>query len=132
MKRMLRISLTVAVVAGGLMVCSPSSEAGPWRRGPFRGWGYGPGWGYRGVYRPYGFGWGGVRPVYRAYGWGYPAYGLGYPGYGLGYTGYGINAPGLGIWGMGPGYGMGYNGFYGTSMSIGNSLGGFYMSSYPF
>jgi hypothetical protein len=125
MKRILRILLVVGILTGGLMTCSPSSQAGPFRRGWHRGYvygpAYGPGWGYRSVYRPFGFGGG-----YRSYGWGYPAYGWGAPGYG-------VNAPAFGVLGMRyPGYGAGYSGFYGTSMSIGSPLGGFYMSSYPY
>jgi hypothetical protein len=128
MKRILRILLVVGILAGGLMVCSPSSQAGPFRRGWHRGYVYGPafgpGWGYS-AYRPYGYGRG-----YRGYGWGHPAY---VGGYGLGYPGYGFNAPAFGVYGMGyPGYGYGYTGYYGTSMSVGNPFGGFYMSSFPY
>jgi hypothetical protein len=136
MKRLMRILLVVGVLAGGLALGSPSSEAGPWGRGPFRrvGWGryYGPGWGgwgYR-AYRPLGYGWGGYGLGYRPYGWGYGGYGWGYPGYG-----YGINNPALGIFGFGSGYsgyGFGYPGFYGTNISVGSPMGGFYMSSYPY
>ena len=132
MKRILRILLVVGVLAGGLMACSPSSQAGPFRRGWYRGYGYGPGWGYRQVYRPYGYGWGRYGMGFRRFGWGYPAYGWGYPGYGMGYSGYGLNAPAFGVFGMGPGYGMGYPGYSGTSMSIGTPMSGFFMSSYPY
>jgi hypothetical protein len=135
MKRIMRILLVAGLLVGGLALFSPSSQAGPRGRGGFRrgGWGraYGPGWGYR-AYRPYGYGWGGYGLGYRPYGWGYRGYGWGYPGYGLGYTGYGINNPALGVFGVGPGYGMGYPGYYGTSLSIGSPMGGFYMSSYPY
>ncbi len=130
MKRIMRLLLVVGLLAGGVWLGSPSAQAGPFGRGPWRrgwGWGraYGPAYGYR-VYRPYGYGWGGYGMGYRGFGWGYPAYGMGYPGYG-------INNPALGVFGVGPGYGLGgYSGFYGTSMSIGSPMGGFYMSSYPY
>ncbi len=139
MKRILRTLLVVGILAGGLALCSPSSEAGPFGRGPIRrgGWGrvYGPGWGYR-AYRPYGWGYG----AYRPYGWGgYGVarpygYGWGYPGYGYGYTGYGINSPALGVFGGGyPAFGYGgYPGVYGTNISVGSPMGGFSMSSYPY
>jgi hypothetical protein len=125
MKRILRILLVVGLLTGGLALCSPSAEAGPFGRGgPFRrgGWGgfYGPGRGY-GAYRPVGWGYGAYRPVGWGYGayrpWGYGAYGWGYPAYGVGYPGYGFPA---------------YPGYYGTSISVGNPMGGFYMSSYPY
>jgi len=133
MKRILRILLVVGILGGALMVGSTSSQAGPFRRGPYRGYGYGPGWGYHHVYRPYGYGWGGYGMGYRSYGWGYPGYVGAYPAYGLGYPGYGLNAPAFGVYGMGyPGYGMGYSGFYSTSMSIGGPLGGFSMFNYPY
>ena len=79
-----------------------------WRRGAgYHAWG--PGWGYRGYYRPYGYYYGGY-PAYRyygypvspyyGYGYGYPAYGYGYgyPAYGFysyGYPAYGV---GIGVW----------------------------------
>jgi hypothetical protein len=137
MKRIMRILLVVGLLAGGMALCSPSSEAGPFGRGPFRraGWGgvYGPGWGYT-AYRPYGYGWGGFGPAYRPSGWGYGGYGVGYPVYGAGYGGYGFNYPAYGAYGAGyPAYGYGgYPGFYGTRISVGSPLGGFYMSSYPY
>lgn len=127
MKRIVRLSLVVGLVAGTLALCSPSSEAGLFRRG-YRGgyWGrtyYGPGWGYRTVYRPYGLGVTGYNPGFGGYGWaygGYPAYGLGM--YGVGYPSYGY------------GYGgFGYPSVYGgTSISIGSPMGGFIMGSYPY
>jgi hypothetical protein len=145
MNRIMRILLVVGLLVGGLAIFSPSSEAGPRGRGPIRrgGWGrvYGPGYGYRVYPRAYGYGRGGYgaayRPFgwgYRGYGWGYPGYRWGYPGYGLGYPGYGINNPALGVFGVGnyPGYGFGYPGYYGTSLSIGSPLGGFFMRSYPY
>jgi hypothetical protein len=145
MKRILRSLLVFGVLAGGLALCSPSAEAGPF--GPFRrgGWGryYGPGWGYRGyrpygwgysVYRPYGYGlgWGGYGLGYPGYGWGYRGYGWGYPAYG--YNSLGIfNNPVVGGFGYPGSYGFGgYPGYYGTSISIGVPMGGFYMSSYPY
>jgi hypothetical protein len=125
MRRILRIFLVVGILAGGLIACSSSSQAGPFRRGWHRGYVYGPvygpGWGYYSVYRPYGRGWG-----YGSYGWGYPAYGWAGPVYG-------VNAPAFGVYSPGYlGYGYGYSGFYGTSVSVGSPLGGFYMSSFPF
>jgi hypothetical protein len=127
---MLRVFLTVGLLVGGLTLLAPSSQAGPFRRGWHGGYGwgrgyYGPGWGYRQVYRPYGYGWGGDGPVYRGMGWGYrgyPAYGFGL--YGLGYSGYRFGYPGYGF-GYPGGYGFGYPGVYGTSISIGNPWGGF-------
>jgi len=137
MKRIMRILLVVGIMAVGVAVFSPTSEAGPFGRGPIRrgGWGrvYGPGWGYR-PYRPYGYGRGGFGPGYRRYGWGYGGYGWGYPAYGYGYRGYGLNNPALGVFGVGsPGYGFGgYPGFDGTNVAVGSPLGGFYMGNYPY
>src|SRR5262249_22295534 len=112
MKRILRILLIVGVLAGALTICTSTSQAGPFRRGGYRGYGwgrayFGPGWGYRQVYRPYGYGLGGYGLGYRNRGWGYGGYGMGYPVYGLGAYGMGY-----------PGYGWGYPGFYGTSISV--------------
>jgi hypothetical protein len=129
MKRILRISLIVGLVAGSLTLCAQSSEArpfGPFRRGWPGGYGYGrayygPGWGYRHVYRPYGPAGGGYGLGYRNYGWGYGGYTMGYPAYGFGMYGAGY-----------PGYGWGYPGVYGTSITIGSPVGGFYMGSYPY
>lgn len=122
MKRILRLLLTVGLLAGSLAYCVPSAEAGPFRRG-WRGgygWGrgyYGPGWGYHQVYRPYGFG-----PGFRGMGRGFGAYGMGYPGYSGIYGGYGFS-----------GFGLGYPGFYGNSMMIGGSpLTGYYGGGFPF
>lgn len=124
MKRHLSVLLIAGLMAGGLALCSPKSEAGIFRRGgPFRGYGvyqaYGPGYGY-GVYSHAGYGWGGYGMGYRNYGYG----GYGYPAYG--YSGYGY--PGYMGYGLG-----GYPAVYGTSVSIGTSpYSGFYMSTYPY
>jgi hypothetical protein len=136
MKRHLRVLLIAGLLAGGLALCSPTSEAGIFRRGgPFRGWGYRsayPAYGYS-VYRPYGYGMGGYGMGYRSYGWGYG--GFGYPAYsGYGNPAFGVySAGGYPGYGLG-GYGMGrYPAVYGTSLSIGTGpYGGFYMSSYPY
>lgn len=126
MKRIMRLLLVVGLVAGSLALCSPTSQAGPFRRGWGRGYGwgrvhYGPGFGYRTVYRPYGMGYGG-------YGFGYPgSYGVGYGGY----PAYGLGMYGAGYSGLGYG-GFGYPAVYGSSISVGTGMGGFYMGSYPF
>lgn len=125
MKRIMRLSLVVGLLVVGLSLVSPTAEAGPFRRGwgGGYGWGrgaYGPGWGYRQVYRPYGYGWGGYRPGFRGFG---PVY-RPYPAYGLGM--YGVGYPGMGYGGWG------YPSVYGTSMTIGNPLGGFSMGMYPY
>jgi hypothetical protein len=140
MKRHLRLVLIIGLLAGGLVLCSPASEAGIFRRGgPFRGYGgygrgrvFAPVGGY-GVYRPYRYGWGGYGMGYRGYGIGLGRYGYGYPaygGYGIGYPGYGsgLNYPAFGV------YGMGYNpAIFGSSLSVGTGpYGGFYMNSYPY
>jgi hypothetical protein len=130
MKRMWRILLIAGLVAGSLTFYAKPSQAGPFRRGGIRGYGWGrsysgPGWGYRQVYRPYGYG---MRGYGVGYGMGYPASGMGYGGYGVGYPAYGFGGYGMGY----PGYGMGYPGVYGTSISIGSPLGGFSMGSYPY
>jgi hypothetical protein len=124
MKRILRILLVLGMLAGGFALGSPSSEAAPFGRGPFRGggWGgfYGPRWGYS-AYRPFGLGYGAYRPWGWGYGayrpWGYGAYGWGYPAYGVAYPGYGFPA---------------HPGYYGTRISVGSPMGGFYMGSYPY
>ena len=103
------------------VLCDAFAEAGPFRRGGIRGYGwgrgyYGPGWGYRQVYRPYGYGMGGYGRRLRH---GLPPpMALGYGGYGMGYPAYGLGGYGMGY----PGYGMGYPGVYGTSISIGSPL----------
>jgi hypothetical protein len=127
MKRVLRILLIAGLLAGSLTFFTTSSQAGPFRRGGVRGYGwgrtyYGPGWGYRRVSRPYGYRMGGYGPGYG----GNPAYGYG--GYGMGNPAYGYGGYGMGY----PGYGLGYPGVYGTSISIGSPLGGFNMGSYPY
>jgi hypothetical protein len=144
MKAIVRMLLIAGVLAGSLALCAPSSEAQVFRRGWRGGFGYGrayygPGWGYRQVYRPYGFGLGGYGLGYRNYGWGYPGYGLGYPRYGWGYGGYGLGygnyglGYGPGIVGMGySGYGYGYPGVFGTAMGMGAPIGGFSIASYPY
>jgi hypothetical protein len=123
MKRHLRVLLIAGLVAGGLALGSPTSDAGIFRRGgPYRGYGwrpaYGPAYSY-GVYRPYGYGVSGYGMGYRSYGWGYGGYGMGYPAYG----GYGMG-----------GYGMGMSpAVYGSSLSVGTvPYGGFYTGSYPY
>jgi hypothetical protein len=134
MRRILHILLIIGILAGTLTLSTSTSQGAPFRRGGFRGvgWGrayYGPGWGYRGVYRPFGYGWGGYGWGSRGYGWGYggyPVYGVGYPvGYSYGYpVGYSWGYPGGSSWG--------YPGVYGTSISIGSPLGGFTVGSYPY
>ena len=94
MKRMWRILLIAGLLAGSLTFYATPSQAGPFRRGGIRGYGwgrsyYGPGWGYRQVYRPYGYrhGWLWRRPtpwVTLLIGMGYAGYGVGYPAYGFG------------------------------------------------
>jgi hypothetical protein len=133
MKRILRILLIVGVLAGALTICMSTSQAGPFRRGGYRGYGwgrayYGPGWGYRQLYRPYGYGVGGSGLGYRNFGWGYGRYGMGYGAYGMRYPVYGLGAYGMGY----PGYGWRYPGLYGTSITVGRPLGGFSIGSYPY
>lgn len=128
MKRIARTLLIVGLLAGGLALLAPPSQAGIFRRGHrgVYGWGrvgYGPGGGYTAVYRPtgYGYGWGGYGAGYGAFAPGYGGYGTGYPGYGFG--GYGVGYSGMGL---------GYPAVYGTSVSAGGPYGGFFMGSYPY
>jgi 5'-3' exoribonuclease 2 len=126
MKTMWRLLLIAGLLCGTLTFVTTPSQAGPFRRGGNRGYGWGrsyngPGSGYRQVYRPYGYGAGG-------YGNAYGGYGMGYPGYSMGYGGYGIGSP---VYGVG-GFGMGNSGMYGNSMSFGSPMSGFSMGSYPY
>jgi hypothetical protein len=122
MKRIMRVLLTVGLLVGSLAYCVPDTEAGPFRRGGRGGFGwgrthYGPGWGYRQAYRPYGSsrGLAGSGP-------GFGGFGMGYPGYSGVYGGYRYS-----------GFGLGDAGYYGNSAIIGGSpLTGYYAPAFPF